>query len=170
MPLNDRAHHLADRLAADAETLRIAVSRTPDGARVLDCGVQAAGGLAAGLGMARVCLADLADVALLPAVAADLPCPLVQVVTDWPVLACMASQYAGWQVSAGKFFAMGSGPMRAAYGKEELFDHIPGRERPDVTVGVLETRKLPTPEATTFLAEKLQLAPDRLTLLAAPAA
>jgi methenyltetrahydromethanopterin cyclohydrolase len=170
MTLNDRAHRLADRLAADAETLRIAVSQTPDGARVLDCGVQAAGGLAAGLGMARVCLADLADVTLLPPAAPDLPCPLVQVVTDWPVLACMASQYAGWQVSAGKFFAMGSGPMRAAYGKEDLFDHIPGRERPGVAVGVLETRKLPTPEATAFLAEKLQLAPDRLTLLAAPTA
>ena len=170
MTLNDRAHRLADRLAADAETLRIALWWTSDGARVLDCGVQAAGGLAAGLGMARVGLADLAGVTLLPPGTADLPCPLVQVVTDWPVLACMASQYAGWQVSAGKFFAMGSGPMRAAYGKEELFDHIPGRERPGVAVGVLETRKLPTPEATAFLAEKLQLPPDRLTLLVAPTA
>ena len=170
MTLNDRAHRLADRLAADAETLRIALWWTPDGARVLDCGVQAAGGLAAGLGMARVCLADFADVTLLPPGDADLPCPLVQVVTDWPVLACMASQYAGWQVSAGKFFAMGSGPMRAAYGKEDLFDHIPGRERPGVAVGVLETRKLPTPEATAFLAEKLQLPPDRLTILVAPTA
>ena len=58
--------------------------------------------------------------------------PQVQVATDQPVLACMASQYAGWQVSVGKFFAMGSGPMRAAYGKEALFDHIPGRESPEV--------------------------------------
>ena len=52
--------------------------------------------------------------------AGGLPCPVVQVSSDNPVLACMASQYAGWQVSVGKFFAMGSGPMRAAWGKEEL--------------------------------------------------
>jgi methenyltetrahydromethanopterin cyclohydrolase len=170
MTLNDRAHRLTDRLVADAQTLRIAVSQTPDGARVLDCGVQAEGGLAAGLALARVCLADLADVTLLPPGIADLPCPLVQTATDHPVLACMASQYAGWQVSVGKFFAMGSGPMRAAYGKEEIFDHIPGRERPAAAVGVLETRKLPTPEAIAFLAEKLQLPADRLTLLVAPTA
>jgi hypothetical protein len=49
--------------------------------------------------------------------------------TDAPVTACMASQHAGWQVEAPPHFAMGSGPMRAAYGKEELFDHIPGREQ-----------------------------------------
>ena len=126
MFLNDRAARVTDRLAADAATLRIAVSEIPGGARVLDCGIHAEGGLAAGLALARVCLADLAEVALLPPGLPELPCPMVQVFTDWPVLACMASQYAGWQVSVGKYFAMGSGPMRAAYGKEELFDHIPG--------------------------------------------
>jgi methenyltetrahydromethanopterin cyclohydrolase len=167
MTLNDRALRLADRLAADADVLRIAVQPV-GGARVLDCGVQAPGGLAAGLGLARVCLADLADVTLAPPGLADLPCPLVQTVTDHPVLACMASQYAGWQVAVGKFFAMGSGPMRAAYGKEDLFDHIPGRERPEFAVGVLETRK-PPPEVVSWLAERLQLSPDQLTLLAAPA-
>jgi methenyltetrahydromethanopterin cyclohydrolase len=170
MTLNSRALRVADRMAADADALRIVVSRTPDGARVLDCGVQAVGGLATGLGMARVCLADLADVALLPPSLADLPCPMVQVVADQPVLACMASQYAGWQISVGKFFAMGSGPMRAAYGKEDLFDHIPGRERPTEAVGVMETRKLPTPEVTAYLAERLQLPAEQLTLLVAPTA
>src|SRR2546430_11514883 len=32
-----------------------------------------------------------------------------QVASDHPVLACMACQYAGWQIAVGKFFAMGSG-------------------------------------------------------------
>ena len=170
MTLNDRALRLADQLAADAESLRIAVSQDPGSARILDCGVRTDGGLAAGIGMARVCLADLADVTLLPPGGADLPCPQVQVATDHPVLACMASQYAGWQISVGKFFAMGSGPMRAAHGKEALFDDIPGRERPTAAVGVLESRKLPTPEVIAHLAEKLQLPPERLTLLVAPTA
>src|SRR5262249_40647386 len=77
-----------------------------------------------------------------------------------PVRACMASQYAGWQVSVGKFFAMGSGPMRAAYGKEALFDHIPGREKPPVAVGVLETRKLQTEEAIDLLAVRIDVTAD----------
>ena len=65
----------------------------------------------------------------------DRPVPAIQVVTDHPVHACLASQYAGWAISEGKYFAMGSGPMRAAHGKEELFDHIPGREQAPVAVG-----------------------------------
>ncbi len=167
--LNERAMRLADHMAATAAALRVAVANTPNGARVIDCGVGVKGGLQAGLALARVCLAGQGEVALLPGDLADLPVPLVQVFSDHPVLACMASQYAGWQVSVGKFFGMGSGPMRAAYGKEELFDHIPGREQSSVAVGVLETQKLPGDDVTMYLAERLSLPPNKLTLLAAPA-
>ena len=68
----------------------------------------------------------------------------------------MASQYAGWQISVDmapgpdgkskKYFAMGSGPMRAAAGREELFDTIGHREASPVAVGVLD-----------FMATKLDL-------------
>ena len=50
--------------------------------------------------------------------------------------ACMASQYAGWKIVAGKYFAMGSGPMRAAAGAEAIFDRIGHRESPAAAVGV----------------------------------
>src|SRR5438128_4074458 len=139
--LNERALRLADHMASTASALRIEVQQTPRGGRVLDCGVKVQGGLQAGLGLARVCLAGQGDVNLVPGDVAGVPCPYVQITTDQPVLACMASQYAGWQLSIGKFFGMGSGPMRAAYGKEELFNHIPGREQASVAVGVVETRK-----------------------------
>jgi len=169
MPLNERALRLADHMAATAAALRIGVSNTANGARVLDCGVAVEGGLQAGLAMARVCLAGQAEVALVPGPFEDMPGPLVQVHSDHPVLACMASQYAGWQVSVGKFFGMGSGPMRAAYGKEELFEFVPGREQASAAVGVLETAKLPGDDVTAYLAERLDLSPNKLTLLVAPA-
>jgi methenyltetrahydromethanopterin cyclohydrolase len=167
--LNERALRVADHLAATAPALRIHVLQTPSGARVLDCGVAGPGGLQAGLGLARVCLANQADVSLTPGAVGEVPVPLVQVMTDHPALACMASQYAGWQVSVGDFFAMGSGPMRAAYGKEEIFDQIGGREQPPAAVGVLETAQLPGNDVVAHLAECLGLPPDKLTLLAAPA-
>src|SRR5207302_344911 len=66
-------------------------------------------------------------------------------------------------------FAMGSGPMRALYGKEELFNNVPGREKAPVAVGVLETRKLPTEEVVTYHCQQLGLEPSNLVLLAAPA-
>ncbi len=166
--LNERALRLADYLASQAAALRINVESAGD-VRWLDCGISAAGGLQAGLGLARVCLAGLADVNLTSGETAGVPCPVVTVSSDHPVTACMASQYAGWQISVGKFFAMGSGPMRAAYGKEAIFDSIPGREQATVAVGVLETRKPPDESVAAYLTEKLGLQGSSLTLLAAPA-
>lgn len=169
--LNERALRLADYIASSAASLRVQVQTTPAGARVIDCGVKTAGGLQAGLALARVCLAGQAEVTLTPGDVAGVACPVVTVHSDFPVLACMASQYAGWEVKRdSKFFAMGSGPMRAAYGKEELFNHIPGREQSPVAVGVLETRKLPDDTVVESLRRALELPANKITLLAAPAA
>jgi methenyltetrahydromethanopterin cyclohydrolase len=169
--LNERAMRLADYVASSAAALRIGVQMTPSGARVIDCGIKTSGGLQAGLALARVCLAGQAEVTLSAGDVAGVACPLVTVHSDHPVLACMASQYAGWEVKRdGKFFAMGSGPMRAAYGKEALFDDIPGREQAPVAVGVLETRKLPDDVVIGGLAQALALPANQISLLAAPAA
>jgi methenyltetrahydromethanopterin cyclohydrolase len=166
LTLNQRALGVVAALESQADTSRITTSCIAD-AKVLDCGIAAVGGIEAGLGLTRVCLADLADVALLPGDSTSLDLPYIQVRTDQPVLACMASQYAGWQISVGKYFAMGSGPMRAVYGKEKLFDDIPGRETAPVGVGVLETGKLPTEEVIAYLIERLRLPAESITLLAA---
>jgi methenyltetrahydromethanopterin cyclohydrolase len=170
LTLNERAQRLADHLAANASSFRIQVQQTSSGARILDCGIQAPGGLQAGLALARVCLAGLADVTLVPGDVAGIPCASVVLTTDHPVAACMSAQYAGWQIAVGDFFAMGSGPMRAAYGGEELFDKIGGREQPPVVVGVLETRALPDEAVIAYLCDRLQLPASKLTLLTAPAA
>ena len=123
------------------------------------------GGLAAGLRLAEICLAGLGHVQLVPGNPALWPGPAVAVWTDNPVAACMASQYAGWQISVGKYFAMGSGPMRAAAGVETLFDKIGHREQCEEVVGVLETRQLPPPEVFELIAGRCGVAPDRVTLL-----
>jgi methenyltetrahydromethanopterin cyclohydrolase len=168
LTLNERAQRLADYLVANAAAHRIAAGTTTRGLRLIDCGIKVDGGLQAGLGLARICLGGQAEVTLLQGEVAGTTCPLVQVATDHPASACMASQYAGWEIKVDKFFAMGSGPMRAAYGKEALFDDVGGREQPPVAVGVLETRKLPNDDVADYLSERLQLPPDKITLLAAP--
>ena len=94
------------------------------GGRYIDCGIEARGGLITGIELARVCLGDLAQVAIVPGEVGGRAASLVQVVTDHPVHACLASQYAGWALKDGKFFAMGSGPMRAAAGTEAIYDVI----------------------------------------------
>ena len=170
LTLNERAGRLADYLAANAAALRIAVQTTKAGARLIDCGIGVAGGLQAGLNLARVCLAGMAEVSLVPGEVAGVALPQVMVTSDAPLQACMASQYAGWQVSVGRFFAMGSGPMRAAHGKEEIFEEIGQREKPPLAVGVLETRKLPDDAVIDYFTQALELPANKLTLCVAPAA
>lgn len=149
------------------QQLRVTETEMPGGGRVLDCGVRAEGGLRAGLELARVCLAGLAEVTLQPGTTGQWTGPHIAVWTDAPVRACLCSQYAGWQVSVGEFFAMGSGPMRAAAAVEELFQDLNYRESADAVVGVLETSRLPTDDVFASLSEATGVAADRITLLVA---
>jgi methenyltetrahydromethanopterin cyclohydrolase len=160
--LNDRAGRLSDALLADFAGLGV-VEHSVAGAQVVDAGINAPGGLAAGLALARLCLADLGDVTLASG-------PAVTTRTDHPIAACLASQYAGWQVKLGSWFGMASGPLRAHYGKEEIFNEIDNRESAERVVGVLEGAKFPTPEIIDYLAARLQIPTAAITLWIAPTA
>jgi len=166
--LNRRADRLCEQLAADAELLKLAVTELDNGTRLFDLGVSAPGSLGAGLMMARVCMADLADVRLVPTAPDLWSGASVMVSTDHPVAACMAAQYAGWEVKHEDYFAMGSGPMRAAAGREALFAKLGCSESAEAAVGVLETGKLPGPAVCAMIAEHCGTDPSRLSLLVAP--
>jgi len=164
MNLNHQAWQLAADLAADAARLRLSVAEVA-GTRVIDCGVKQPGSLEAGRRLAEIGLAGLGKVTL--AAGTTTNAPQVVVETDQPLLACMASQYAGWQLTGEKFFAMGSGPMRAVARREPLFDQIGYREQSDRVVGVLETSKLPTEEICGKIAERCGVTPENVILLVA---
>ncbi len=168
--LNKAADLLARRMIENADRLKVAVRTTSRGSKVIDCGIDAVGGLEAGLTMAEICMAGLGLVNFVPSLAELWSGPSVTVRTDLPVVACMAAQYAGWKVQHEKFFAMGSGPMRAAAGKEALFDKLGYREQPDVAVGVLETRTRPPDDVLHSLAEACGVADEQLTIVVAPTA
>ena len=163
MTLNERAWAVADELDRDAARLRVAVS-TVGGARVIDCGGAVTGSLRAGLLMARTCLSDAAEVTLVPGDGG----PLVQVWTDDPLRACMASQYAGMKVQVDRFFAMGSGPMRALVAREELLTELKLTETAPCAVGVLESRKHVTEDVVAHVVGKLPADAEKLTLVVAP--
>jgi methenyltetrahydromethanopterin cyclohydrolase len=170
MNLNTRSAELCRQMAEDDQRLRIGVQTSGCGSRLIDCGIGVPGGLEAGRRLAEICLAGLGRVEFVPSAVELATGPAVMVTTDHPLAGCMASQYAGWRISAGKFFAMGSGPMRAAAGNEPVFDKIGFRERPDLAVGILETRELPPEDVCRDIAQRCGVAAERLTLLVAPTA
>jgi methenyltetrahydromethanopterin cyclohydrolase len=169
--MNEAALEIADSMVDQAELLRIRTERLPIGARVIDAGVQADGGIGAGLALSRICMGGLGQVACTPVQIGTQSYPGLTVWTDHPAIACMASQYAGWAISVGKFFATGSGPLRAqARVERELFEKLDYEEQADEGVLVLEGRTLPTDEVAAWVAEKARLDPSRLTFVIAPTA
>jgi methenyltetrahydromethanopterin cyclohydrolase len=168
--LNQRAFDLCLEAHAAAEELRINGRQEPGGPLILDFGIEAQGGLEAGLRLAEICTAGQAQMSLVPADSKVWQGAAVQMMTDDPLRACMASQYAGWKLEHRKFFAMGSGPMRAAAGKEEIFDSIGYREQAEVAVGVLECRKPPPAELWQRIADDCGVSASHLVLCIAPTA
>ena len=115
-------------------------------------------------------MGGLGSVAFAPVVLDGRWLPGLTVVTDHPALACLASQYAGWQIDRDGYFAMASGPGRALIRAEELYDDLDVDERASTAVLCLETRDEPPDELAAYVAERAGVAPSDLTLLFAPTA
>ncbi|MEO9591528.1 methenyltetrahydromethanopterin cyclohydrolase [Rhodopirellula bahusiensis] len=159
-----------ETLWRDAPTLKCHALNIA-GARVLDAGVNCSGSLAAGLALGRLCLGDLATVRYAPTSPQDLVGLVVTIQTDYPVLACLGGQYAGWPVSVGDYFAMASGPMRSLRGKEAMLEELRlSRQatKEGFAVGVLESDKLPGEDVIESMAEECGVDPGRLCLAIAP--
>ncbi len=167
--LNQRAIDLLASARGSLERLGIGLRRIAGG-DCFDFGVESPGSVEAGRLLAEVCLGGWGQVQLLTA-PVNLPAEQVVLVESLqPIAACMASQYAGWQITGEKYFAMGSGPMRATAAREPLFEKLGIRDETDHAVGVLETRKFPTEAVWREIAQKCRISPEHLTLLVAPTA
>lgn len=182
--LNHRSYQLALEAQRSQATLNIAAHQI-GGALVLDAGAQVAGSTAAGLLMARLCLGDAAEVSYVTENADLLACDLgVMVRTDQPALACLGGQYAGWPVQSdgqavqsdsdaasgsAAYFAMGSGPMRMARGREPVLADLGFTETVQQVAGTLESDRLPDAAVIQSMAEACGVSPQQMALMVAPA-
>jgi methenyltetrahydromethanopterin cyclohydrolase len=163
---------LVSQLRERAAEYRVAVSKMPNGVEVIDAGITARGGLEAGRLISEICMGGLGRIALTAtAPFADWRWQ-VDVSASHPLIACLASQYAGWSLSHGEgksaFFALGSGPARAMGSREPLFEELGYRTPPGETVIVLEVDRLPPLEIAEKLVERCGIQPSELTLVLTP--
>ena len=151
---------LVESLLDRAEERKVAAHPIERGGRFIDCGICRAGGLRAGLDLARICLADLAEVddrprrgrrPAVPARAgrhrssgAGLP--------GQPV--CRLGDQRGEVLRDG----LGADAGRRGPGADLRQDR-PSRGAPTAVVGVLEARKPPPPAVVAKIAEACRVAP-----------
>jgi methenyltetrahydromethanopterin cyclohydrolase len=176
LSVNRLAAASVQRLCNDAERLRVAVSRDARGVTLIDAGVAVQGSIEAGLLTAEICMGGLGVVRLVPGPREGWP-GWLQVRSSQPVLACLASQYAGWSLAATKeetggkkFFALGSGPARALACKEDLFAELGYRDSATQGAIVLEVDRAPPAVVVDKLLRDCGLAPEGLTIVLTPTA
>lgn len=174
LSVNGLARPLVERLLASADALALHVARDASGACIVDAGIETRGSVAAGLLIGEICMGGLGQVGLRAGGLEGWP-TWIEVRSSQPVLACLASQYAGWSLAASKeetggkkFFSLGSGPARALAAKEPLFAELGYRDRADAGVLVLEVDRTPPKVVVDKLLRDCGLQPQSLTLILTP--
>ena len=171
LSVNLEAKKTVDVMIEKADELNIAVSKLNNGATIIDCGVNVAGSLKAGEYYTKVCLGGLAEVGI--SIPGDLSekfaLPSVKIKTDFPALSTLGAQKAGWSVSVGDFFALGSGPARALAKKPaETYEEIGYGDDADIAILTLESDTLPGEDVAEAIANDCGVDVKDVTLLVAP--
>ena len=170
--VNERAAKLVARLVADASELRIVVSRGELGEALIDAGSKCLGSIAAGLRIAKICMGGLGEVRLVPSAATPRWPWTIVARSSNPVIACLASQYAGWSLSLKEgehsFFALGSGPARALARREPLFDHLDYADSASVATLIIESNRPPPAKVVAKVAQDCRVEAKDLTIIFAP--
>ena len=174
LSVNGLARPLVDRLRSGADSLALNVVNDASGVCIVDAGIEARGSVAAGLLIGEICMGGLGQVGLRGGSLDAWP-TWIEVRSSQPVLACLASQYAGWSLAASKeetggkkFFSLGSGPARALAAKEALFTELGYRDRADAGVLVLEVDRAPPKVVIDKLLRDCALQPESLTVILTP--
>lgn len=166
--VNQHAKPLLAALLTQAENLGIAVSRHASGCAVVDAGIQVQGCAEAGRIIAEICMGGLGTVTLTADGRFEGFNQAVSVASSQPVLACLASQYAGWALSHEKFFALGSGPARALAQREDLFKELAYADEAESTCIVLETNKIPPEPVIEKVLRDTKVSAENLTIILTP--
>ena len=162
--LNRMAIELADEALEFADELNVRAFDLDNGATVIDFGVDATGGIEAGLLLAELQTAGLATVQTRMDEVGSVPFPHVELTTDRPAHALLCAQKAGWELSVDGFEGLGSGPARALVAEETEFQVVGYTDAFDFAVLALEAETFPTEAVAAHVADRAGVNPDGLFL------
>lgn len=175
--VNKLSQPLVQYLIANADKLRLGVEKLENGCTVIDAGINVPGGLEAGRIITEICMGGMGTATIVQSSYTDHWPLSINVHATNPVLACLGSQYAGWSLSHGKYYALGSGPARAMATKtkdgavepvEELYKELAYRDSCEQTALVIENDAIPPIEIVDKVAAACGVSADKLTIIVTP--
>ncbi len=167
--VNRNALAIVTTMMERAGELGILVSKTSNGATVIDAGFDMKGGYMAGRLITEICLGGLGSTSLIPVSIGDLHLPGVFVATDHPAISLLGSQAAGWRISVSTYTAMGSGPARAlALKPKKTYSSIGYKDEAEAAIIFLEADETPGEDVANYISKACGVAPSSLYILTAP--
>lgn len=167
--VNERAVELVEIILAEKRRFNVSVLEVA-GSTVIDCGVNSEGSLEAGLLVSEICMGGLAEIRAFNNNLFENQL-FIKVASDYPVLACLGAQYAGWRIKLNDFYALASGPARALSRVEKkLYDLIQYEDNYHKAVVFLETNKIPPGKVVEYIREACQVDAGNLYILVAKTA
>ncbi len=171
LSVNRLAWKLLEKLYEKSRYYGVTVEKTSSETTIVDAGIKARGGFQAGKIITEICMGGCGKAEITYCKYGELELPSIIVYTDHPVIATLGSQYAGWQIREGDYFAIGSGPARAlALKPEEIYNKIEYRDDFDKAVIVLETDKHPSAKLLKRFAKECKVPPENLAVILTPTA
>ncbi|HVP27518.1 MAG TPA: methenyltetrahydromethanopterin cyclohydrolase [Candidatus Bathyarchaeia archaeon] len=169
LSVNRLAWQLFAMMLENPEYYGVKVEKTDQGTTLVDAGVKAKGGFEAGRLTTQICMGGCAKVKITRKEYGKLELPTIFVYTDHPVIATLGSQYAGWQIKEGDYFAIGSGPARAlALKPKKIYEEIGYNDEYDKAIMVLETATCPPSKLIKGFAEDCGVSLENLAIILTP--
>jgi methenyltetrahydromethanopterin cyclohydrolase len=169
LSVNSLAWEILDELLEKPDFYGLKIEKTTDGTTIVDAGIGAKGGFLAGKHVTEICMGGCGKAEILHRKYGNLEFPSILVHSDHPVIATLGSQYAGWQIGEGDYFAIGSGPARAlALKPKEIYEEINYKDDFDKTIVVLETDKPPPEKLIERFASDSGVIPANLAVILTP--
>lgn len=171
LSVNRLAWKLVDKIREKPEYYGVIVEQTSSGSIVVDAGIEGEGGFETGRVITEICMGGCGKAEVAYKEYGKLSLPSIFIQTDHPALAALGSQFAGWRIKEGNYFAIGSGPGRAlALKPREIYEQIEYRDSFERAVVVLETDKHPPTKLLERLAKECQVSLKNLAVILTPTA
>ncbi len=166
--VNENVTKYLDKLLDREEELGIKSYYLENKATIIDCGVNAAGSIGAGVLYAAVSLGGLGEVSIAPGIIDSHYINFAQVLVDRPAIACLGSQKPGWKFKADGFSGIGYGPARAISQKPKaLYAALNYSDDAETAVINIETQALPGVKELDYIAKQCSTDPECVVALIA---
>jgi len=168
LSVSNLSKKLVDKLIDNSKELNVLVKKGPLDCTIIDAGIEIEGSQEAGKLIAEICMGGLGIINLKKT--ETFPnWPLETIVkSKHPVISCLASQYAGWNLSHEKFYALASGPGRAIAKREDLFKDLNYEDKFEFIYLVMEVDKVPPKEILNKISKDCKTKTENIVLILTP--